>query len=69
MQVVIHETSLATDGHELGVFHDFEMVRNRDQLGFEQFSEVRDGEFAGAESVDDAESMGVTEGFQPFGAE
>ena len=69
MEVVIHETSLATDRHELGVLHDFEMVRNRDQFGFEQFREVRDRQFARAESVDDPQPMGITERFQPFGAE
>lgn len=43
VQVVIHETTFATDLHQLGVFHDFEVVRDCHKFGVEQAGEVRNG--------------------------
>jgi len=69
MQVVIHETTFATDLHQLGVFHDFEVVRDCHEFGVEEAGEVGNGQFTCAKCIDDPQSVRIAECFESFSAE
>ncbi len=56
-----HEPSLASQFHEIRVFHDLQVVRDGHDFRFEKFCNIADREFAVSQRIDDSQTMGITQ--------
>ena len=64
VQFVVHETSFASHFDEIRILHDFQVMRDSDDFGIEQFRDIADREFAISQRVDNPEAMRITQRFQ-----
>ena len=64
MQSIVHEPTFTSNFNKIRVFHDLQMVRNRNDFGIQKFRDIADSQFPVPKRIKNFQPMRVTECLQ-----
>ena len=63
VKTVVHESPFASHFDEVGIFHDFQVMRDVDNFRFQKFRNISHRQFSVAKRIHDPEAMRITQRF------